>query len=81
MRRREVGPTERDCNNVPLGEIHTIIRGPASGGAYVSSRNAYTKRVRYNNIFNVRRPLKQASNPKDSSIQRQAKGQVLSLTV
>lgn len=47
-------------NNVSLGEIITIARGLASSGTSASGRKACAQRMRYKEVFSVKRPPKQA---------------------
>lgn len=61
MRRREVSLPKLDQNDVPIGEIHTIVGGLTSGVAFASGRKAYSRRARYEEVFNVGRKPKMAT--------------------
>ena len=52
------GPKEQteNCRPRPVGEIQTIIEGPASGGTSRASKKAYARQI--HNILVVQRPPK-----------------------
>ncbi|XP_042958056.1 uncharacterized protein LOC122293571 [Carya illinoinensis] len=57
--RRARSPPKGDRNRVPIGEIKTIAGGFAGGGISTSSRKAYARKVRYEEVFVADRAHKQ----------------------
>lgn len=64
MRRREESTPRRNQNSIPIREINTIVEGLTIRGASIFDKKEYAQRARYEEVFRVERPPKQARTQK-----------------